>query len=32
MVPEQWLNRMGTIQTYEQDRSANMRLNAWWVS
>jgi probable O-glycosylation ligase (exosortase A-associated) len=32
LVPEQWLNRMGTIQTYEQDRSANMRLNAWWVS
>ena len=32
MVPEQWLNRMGTIQTYEQDRSANMRLNSWWVS
>ena len=32
LVPEQWLNRMGTIQTYEQDRSANMRLNAWRVS
>ena len=32
MVPEQWLARMGTIQTYEQDRSANMRLNSWHVA
>ena len=32
LVPEQWLNRMGTIQTYEKDSSANMRLNSWWVS
>jgi probable O-glycosylation ligase (exosortase A-associated) len=32
MVPEQWLARMGTIQTYEQDRSANMRLNSWYVA
>ena len=32
MVPEHWLARMGTIQTYEQDRSANMRLNSWYVS
>lgn len=30
--PEQWLARMGTVQTYEQDRSANMRLNSWIVS
>jgi probable O-glycosylation ligase (exosortase A-associated) len=32
IVPEQWLTRMGTIQTYEEDRSANMRLNSWYVA
>src|SRR5574337_417528 len=32
VMPEQWLERMGTIKTYEQDRSANQRLNAWYVS
>lgn len=32
VFPEQWMARMGTVQTYEQDRSANMRLNAWVVS
>jgi probable O-glycosylation ligase (exosortase A-associated) len=32
IFPEQWLARMGTVQTYEKDRSANMRLNSWIVS
>jgi probable O-glycosylation ligase (exosortase A-associated) len=32
LFPEQWLARMGTVQTYEQDQSANMRLNSWLVS
>lgn len=32
VFPEQWLARMGTVQTYERDKSANMRLNAWLVS
>ena len=28
-MPERWHNRMDTINTYEEDSSANMRLNAW---
>ena len=28
-IPSQWLDRMGTIQDYEQDSSAMGRLNAW---
>jgi probable O-glycosylation ligase (exosortase A-associated) len=28
-IPNQWLDRMGTIQDYEQDSSAMGRLNAW---
>ncbi len=32
IFPEQWMARMGTVQTYEQDRSANMRLNSWIVA
>jgi putative inorganic carbon (hco3(-)) transporter len=28
-MPEKWYKRMDTIATYEQDSSANMRLNAW---
>jgi probable O-glycosylation ligase (exosortase A-associated) len=32
ILPEQWLARMGTIQTYEEDRSASMRINSWYVS
>ena len=32
VFPEQWLLRMGTVQTYERDKSANMRLNSWLVS
>jgi putative inorganic carbon (hco3(-)) transporter len=28
-MPEQWYQRMDTIAEYQQDSSANMRLNAW---
>jgi putative inorganic carbon (hco3(-)) transporter len=28
-MPQQWEDRMGTIKTYEQDQSAQGRLNAW---
>jgi probable O-glycosylation ligase (exosortase A-associated) len=28
-MPEQWHERMSTIQNYEEDRSANNRLNSW---
>lgn len=32
VMPDAWLERMGTIKTYDEDRSANMRLNSWRVS
>lgn len=28
-MPDTWWDRMGTIRTYEEDASANQRLNAW---
>ena len=31
-MPEQWSDRMNTIQTYDQDSSARGRINAWWVA
>ncbi len=31
-MPDQWFDRMGTIQTYEQDASAMGRINAWWFA
>lgn len=31
-MPENWSNRMDTIQTYEEDASALGRISAWWVS
>lgn len=31
-MPENWTERMGTIQTYDEDRSALGRFSAWWVS
>jgi probable O-glycosylation ligase (exosortase A-associated) len=31
-MPENWTQRMDTIQTYEEDDSALGRLSAWWVS
>ncbi len=29
VMPQQWYDRMGTIETYEQDQSAQGRINAW---
>ncbi|MDO9598606.1 MAG: putative O-glycosylation ligase, exosortase A system-associated [Azoarcus sp.] len=31
-MPEEWWNRMATIQTYEEDQSAMGRINAWWMA
>ena len=31
-MPESWMARMSTIQTYEQDASAMGRINAWWMA
>jgi probable O-glycosylation ligase (exosortase A-associated) len=31
LMPDQWTDRMNTIQTYEQDASALGRINAWWM-
>jgi probable O-glycosylation ligase (exosortase A-associated) len=31
LMPEKWHERMETITNYEEDRSAAMRLNAWWT-
>lgn len=32
VMPEQWYSRMTTIKTYEQDDSAQGRINAWWTA
>lgn len=32
IMPEGWVNRMETIETYKEDQSANQRLNSWFVS
>jgi probable O-glycosylation ligase (exosortase A-associated) len=32
MMPSNWTEKMETIETYEQDISANQRLTAWWVA
>lgn len=32
IMPQQWYDRMNTIQTYEQDRSAMGRISAWWTA
>ncbi|MDP1902581.1 MAG: putative O-glycosylation ligase, exosortase A system-associated [Rubrivivax sp.] len=32
LMPEAWFERMHTIQTYEQDESAQGRINAWWMA
>ncbi|MFN0163537.1 MAG: putative O-glycosylation ligase, exosortase A system-associated [Burkholderiales bacterium] len=29
-MPDKWFERMSTIQTFEEDRSAQGRINAWW--
>ena len=31
-MPESWTERMGTIENYDEDRSALGRFSAWWVS
>lgn len=31
-MPDSWLERMHTIQSYDQDASAMGRLNIWWAS
>jgi probable O-glycosylation ligase (exosortase A-associated) len=32
IMPQEWYDRMGTIETYEEDRSAMDRINAWWMA
>ena len=31
-LPSHWFDRMNTLKTYEEDQSANMRLNSWATS
>jgi probable O-glycosylation ligase (exosortase A-associated) len=31
-MPDRWGDRMSTIQTYSEDRSAMGRISAWWVA
>lgn len=31
-MPEQWSQRMDTINTYEEDESVQGRFNAWWMA
>ena len=31
-MPQEWSDRMSTIQTYEEDRSAMGRISAWWTA
>lgn len=32
IMPQQWYERMATIQTYQEDASAMGRVNAWWTA
>ena len=32
IMPESWYQRMDTIDTYQQDDSAQGRINAWWTA
>lgn len=32
IMPAQWYQRMGTIDTYQSDASAQGRINAWWTA
>lgn len=32
VMPQQWYDRISTIKTYEQDQSAQGRINAWWTA
>ena len=31
-MPEEWWSKMSTINTYEQDASAQGRINSWWTA
>lgn len=31
-APSQWFERMETIETYDEDKSAMGRINAWWMA
>ncbi len=31
-MPDEWFDRMNTIQTYQEDSSAMGRINAWWFA
>lgn len=31
-MPESWYERMGTIKTHDEDKSAQGRVNAWWTA
>jgi len=32
MMPDSWFDRMSTISNYQEDASANGRINAWWTA
>ena len=32
VMPQEWWDRMSTIQNYEEDASAQGRINAWWMA
>jgi probable O-glycosylation ligase (exosortase A-associated) len=32
VMPQEWYDRMDTIKTYQEDRSAQGRINAWWFA
>ena len=32
IMPAEWYQRMGTIDTYQSDESAQGRINAWWTA
>lgn len=32
IMPQEWYDRMSTIKTYEEDGSAQGRINAWWTA
>jgi putative inorganic carbon (HCO3(-)) transporter len=32
IMPQAWYDRMSTIETYEEDKSATDRINSWWMA
>jgi probable O-glycosylation ligase (exosortase A-associated) len=32
IMPQEWYDRMHTIETFEEDKSATDRINAWWMA